>query len=349
MFNSQFIEVGIGIVFIFLLMSIFVSGINELIASILSNRGKQLKEAITLALNDPINKDWAEKLYNHPLIDTLRKSEKSLPAYISSDNFAKALIDLMIQEADTDSAINTNIKRTLNPVQDFINGLNTMRASDTRTLLASFVSSSEGNYEKLKANIENWYTEYMNRVTGWYKKKTKKILFLIGIGAAVLMNVDTVHISQQLWENTLLRTSLVNEAVKYADEADSIRVHNAVMIPLKDSSKGHLARLQTDSNTFSREVQNIRTGYDHIQMLHLPIGWVLTEKEHTRLNAEQHSSRIGYYYGIFCIFIKQIGLSKIIGWIFTAIAISFGAPIWFDLLNKLINLRNTGTRQDGKH
>jgi hypothetical protein len=63
MLNSQFIEVGIGLVFIFLLMSILVSGINEMLASILSHRGKQLKDAISLALNDPINKDWAAKLY----------------------------------------------------------------------------------------------------------------------------------------------------------------------------------------------------------------------------------------------------------------------------------------------
>ena len=84
MFNSQFIEVGIGLVFIFLLMSIMVSGLNEIIAAILDHRGKHLKDAIDTALKDPINKDWSNMLYNHPLIDTLKRSDKKMPAYISS-------------------------------------------------------------------------------------------------------------------------------------------------------------------------------------------------------------------------------------------------------------------------
>ncbi|MFI5151091.1 MAG: hypothetical protein ACHQRM_15255 [Bacteroidia bacterium] len=327
MFNSQFIEVGIGIVFIFLLMSILVSGIHELIASFFSHRGKQLKEAILHALQDPSSKDWAAKLYKHPLIDTLRKSEKRLPAYISSDSFARALIEIITQEAAPDGSGNIALRSNTDTVNEFIKGLNTLKAGDTKTLLGSFVSASEGNYEKLKGNIENWYEEYMNRVSGWYKKKTKTWLMVIGLLAAILMNVDTIHISQQLWENSVLRTSLVNAVDAY--------------VPDSSQAKGA-------NKSFSRQVNDIRKGYNSIEMLHLPIGWVLTEREEARIEAEEHSSYTGRYFGILRIFTHKIGLSKIIGWIFTAIAVSFGAPIWFDMLNKLINLRNTGLPQEGK-
>jgi hypothetical protein len=40
---------------------------------------------------------------------------------------------------------------------------------------------------------------------------------------------------------------------------------------------------------------------------------------------------------------------KIIGILFTAGAVSMGAPFWFDLMNKVIYLRNTGKRpEEGK-
>jgi hypothetical protein len=35
---------------------------------------------------------------------------------------------------------------------------------------------------------------------------------------------------------------------------------------------------------------------------------------------------------------------KLLGWLVTAFAVSFGAPFWFDALSKLGSLRNTGTK-----
>jgi hypothetical protein len=37
-------------------------------------------------------------------------------------------------------------------------------------------------------------------------------------------------------------------------------------------------------------------------------------------------------------------LQKLIGWGLSAIAISLGAPFWFDLLSKLVNLRHSGQK-----
>jgi hypothetical protein len=39
-------------------------------------------------------------------------------------------------------------------------------------------------------------------------------------------------------------------------------------------------------------------------------------------------------------------LQRIVGWIFTAIAVSLGAPFWFDTLSRFVNLRNTGNTPD---
>jgi hypothetical protein len=45
---------------------------------------------------------------------------------------------------------------------------------------------------------------------------------------------------------------------------------------------------------------------------------------------------------------RQPGLSgflaKLAGWLITALAAAQGAPFWFDLLNKLLQLRGSGTK-----
>ena len=35
---------------------------------------------------------------------------------------------------------------------------------------------------------------------------------------------------------------------------------------------------------------------------------------------------------------------KLIGWIITILAISLGAPFWFDILNKVASIRSSGTK-----
>ena len=39
-------------------------------------------------------------------------------------------------------------------------------------------------------------------------------------------------------------------------------------------------------------------------------------------------------------------LTKLMGWIVTALAISLVAPFWFDLLRKLVNLRSSGNKPE---
>ncbi len=65
------------------------------------------------------------------------------------------------------------------------------------------------------------------------------------------------------------------------------------------------------------------------------MGWD-TEKTKQQKKESQESPSIFY-------FVKKIpSLKAILGWMVTAIAISMGANFWFDLLGKVINVRNTG-------
>lgn len=79
MFGSKILEIIIGLVFIYWLLSLLCSGISEMISSIISMRAKDLEKAIRNLLNDPKGKGPAKDFYNHSLVKTLKKRGKEIP------------------------------------------------------------------------------------------------------------------------------------------------------------------------------------------------------------------------------------------------------------------------------
>jgi hypothetical protein len=88
------------IVFIYLLVRLVLSAINELIAALLKSRAKNLVKRIQVLLQDRPQTGWVVRLYEHPLIESLSAPD-SKPSYIPSWTFALALLDL-IAPATTD-------------------------------------------------------------------------------------------------------------------------------------------------------------------------------------------------------------------------------------------------------
>jgi hypothetical protein len=66
MFGSTILDVAIAIVFIYLLVRLVISAINELIAALLKSRAKNLVKGIQALLQDPSQTGWVARLYEHP-------------------------------------------------------------------------------------------------------------------------------------------------------------------------------------------------------------------------------------------------------------------------------------------
>jgi len=45
-------------------------------------------------------------------------------------------------------------------------------------------------------------------------------------------------------------------------------------------------------------------------------------------------------------FRESLGWSALLGWLLTVLALSMGAPFWFDVLNKFMNVRFAGKSPD---
>ena len=88
MFGSSIIDIAIGIVFVFLLLSLIASAINEMILSFMNMRGKELLRGLKTLLNDQKADGLVKDVYNHGLVfglfhgDFNPKKRSNLPSYI---------------------------------------------------------------------------------------------------------------------------------------------------------------------------------------------------------------------------------------------------------------------------
>ena len=82
MFNSVVISIAITLVFIFLLLSLMVTAVNDIIFTLLRSKSKQLEKYLDeLFFNDEQWKFIFSKIKNSPFINDIKKNEE----YISSE------------------------------------------------------------------------------------------------------------------------------------------------------------------------------------------------------------------------------------------------------------------------
>ena len=276
MFGSTILDAAIAIVFIYLLVSLVVSAMNELIASVLKLRAKNLFSGIKQLLQED-EPQLTSMLYQHPLISSLAK-KRGKPSYIPSRTFVLAFLDV-IAPVDTGP-------RTIDKLQAGINNL----PDPLKKAMTAIFDEAGHDVEQFKSQLEIWFNNTMERIAGWYKRRTQWIQLGFAIGFAVCLNIDSVHMGQTLFAvHSPLRAALVEQAKPF------LASHN-------DTLEHVTAAISTVS---------------------LPVGWA-----EFRWNGLRQST-------------PDI-LSRLPGWLITALAVSLGAPFWFDLLNKFMNIRGSG-------
>ncbi len=337
------IEIAISLIFTYLMLSIVVCGIVEILNKWTRKRGKMLQQALEKVLNDPANKNWADMLYNHPLIGGLKRDYKSLPHYISSNLFSSVILDLVINEGkdfiikqEEDGVIKyiekANDKEGLDK---FIKGINSLNESEFKTILKSFLIDSP-NVEALKTNIAKWFDEYMDRLTGWFKWDMKKLSLYVAIGLTVAFNIDSLGIIKEIKKNDAVR------AIMVADAERTLNSMKDVITTIKVANNETLSETQlnvsadTTDPVLSEDLTKIKGYLNRLDILfyqyELPIGW----PEKKTFCKESSGLKCFWSYR------KLIGFRTIIGWLITILALTLGAPFWFNALNSLVNMRNSG-------
>jgi hypothetical protein len=87
----------------------------------------------------------------------------------------------------------------------------------TVAALSPLLDDAAGDVERFRENIETWFNDGMDRVSGWYKRRVGYVQGVIALGLAIAMNIDALQITRTLWREPTLRQSLVASARTYAD------------------------------------------------------------------------------------------------------------------------------------
>jgi hypothetical protein len=213
MFGSQILEVAIGLVFVYLLLSLICTSANELISSWSKKRGQLLRKGIENLLSDPTKPKLAQEFYEHPLIKALYQEGRD-PSHIPPRTFALALLDII-------SPAGSNGPKG---VEGFRDAVTTAFEKDSwlRRAVLPLMDEAGEEIAKFRENIERWYDDAMARVTGWYKRTMQ--LWTVGLAVIITigLNVDTIEIANNLWRSPTLRASLIAAAQKMIKEAPPV-------------------------------------------------------------------------------------------------------------------------------
>jgi tetrahydromethanopterin S-methyltransferase subunit B len=208
-FDSVFIDVAIGIVFIYLLLSLVCTSISEIISQMGAIRSKNLEKSIHNLLRDPEAAGLASKFYNHPLITGLSRKGKSIwkarPSYIPSRIFFITLLDIIKENSEEKSnIISTDLRNAVETC--------TILNSENKKALHALINDANNKLDKSQKNIENWFDDAMERVSGEYKRKMQYIVVSLAILMVLTLNIDTFTIANNLAQDSTLRDSVIKSA-----------------------------------------------------------------------------------------------------------------------------------------
>lgn len=290
MFGSAFLDVVIGISFVYFLLSLVCTALNEMLSQVLGLRARNLEIGLMRILDD---KPLRTAFYRHPLIQSLGKTRGKnkpvKPSYIPPQTFSMVMMDVVADQADMQSSAEEKTG-TQDPFDGWRLKVDRLKQEDMKKVLKGFMNASGGKVERLRDHLETWFDDVMDRVSGTYKRKIQFILLVLALAVSAAVNADTFEIASALWQYPALRQGVARAAEDYAGKTSQ-----------DPSAKVSL-----------QQVNNQLKG------LTLPLGWQLEKP----LTGRQW-------------------LAKIIGLVFTGLAVSLGAPFWFDLLNRFVRLRSS--------
>lgn len=345
MSSFPILDLVIGIIFIYFLLSIICSSAVELCVTIFKSRAflleVWLKQTFNLPALDsegkPLNVSLGQAIMDHCMVTVLSKRGKSTP-YIDPDNFVSALLDkitLLPAAPGTDNVqlppanlnayitaiqnstlLSGELKRT---ILSFANEAAQIAAVQS-SIPASMAIPIKSPLEIFRDKIKTWYKTNTDRITGTFKQtRAYPLTIVVAIIMVISLNTDSIEIGKYLYSNQdaskELATTALNNFQNYKGGIDT----------------GKTAASNTQSPATIDQLQaqrlQLQNYIDSLQSLNLPLGW-------KRANIKNWPAFFDY------------SKKHIAGWLATILAIMMGAPFWFDILNKISNLRSTGPKPE---
>jgi len=322
------LEVAIGLVFVWLVISVATMEAQNRISIWLNWRAEQLEKSILSMLKDEA---LVKKFYEHPLVIELtpkdgngnpirdKKGVIRRPGYIPNATFSAVACEVIMnagkegEDIPLDTMSISEMKSSMKALAEKNPNLERIN----HYLLPKMEKATDDMEAKLaeyRKNTEAWFNDVMSQASNWYKLRTQWMAFWIGLAIAIFMNIDTINVAQKLWQEPTARAVIVAQAQ---------------------------AEAQKDEPGAS-------VSFDTAKNLNFPAGWTTTALETTSCRLISIIDyRIVIHSAGECLAVTSLPalnniwgiLVKLFGYLLSAAAASQGAPFWFDILRKLVGVK----------
>lgn len=328
--GSTTLEVVIALSFVFFLLSVIVTELGEWLTAILGSRAKTLRKGLEGMLGDENlvravldhalvrtnlkrkprteKREWKEVLKS-PFVPELRRERG--PSYVAPRNFALVVKSELGKAAKDDPDIDSSAPDSVFVVPSSKAELKDEKnravaepalVKQLETLLVD--AADDVKIPELPA-LEKWFDDAMDRVSGWYKRKSQLITVFLAVVVTVGFNVDAIRVSERIANDPTVRSKLAE-----GGEAVNPATAGAAGVPEETPEEKQAAALAA--------AEGAEGAIEELDALNLPILW---DEANDDVTGE-----------------------TLIGWLITIIAISLGAPFWFDALGRLSRMRASGKK-----
>jgi hypothetical protein len=164
---------------------------------------------------------------------------------------------------------------------------------ELKAALLALMDNAGTNLNKAQANLEQWFDDSMDRVSGVYKRKSQVFIVIIAVLVTLLANADTLQIANSLSHDKAVRDSLVAAAPQLAKKAEPTPTAAPTPPPPGTGTSGEGssagaeggsgAKPPESTTTPEPSITSIRASLDELNKLGLPVGYIRVCTAHEEL------------------------------------------------------------------
>jgi len=223
----------------------------------------------------------------------------------TSDGKISSVIPAYIPSQAFSAALLDVLQGVPGDIASVTKAINGISDPQLKLLLQGFVARAGGRVDVVQTQIADWFDNAMDRLSGSYKRRTQLMTFILGLIVATGFNINSFHVLSELWARPSMAAAISNPGAA---------AMLAATAPAGGAS-GAVARPPFPVNEWATALQK------------LPVGW----DDESRLIYQKKQS-------------PEVYVFFVIGLLVTASSAVFGAPFWFDLLQRLVQVRGTGIK-----
>jgi hypothetical protein len=244
--------------------------------------------------------------------------ERGIKRLLVTDDFANKLFDHALIRSLADE-VDPVFKRLHKPLPSYIPSRTFALAmmdllereaaavpATVQDALNALLNDVDSDANTIRQSIEDWYNNAMERVSGAYKRRVQYVLFALGIIAATALNADSIAVVERLTTNKTMSAAVVVAAAQQF---------------INSGRPGDPA---------ANAQQSLQSTLSTLDSLELPIGWNGPGPDGKKVTQFNNPAILWSLLTVHWI-----------GWLVTGLAVSFGAPFWFDVLARIMNVRST--------